>query len=439
MTRWLCFCLLCLVPLFAAHAAAPATPASCPVTSFGAIPNDGKPDTQAFQRAIDACKGHGGRVIVPAGQFDLGQLRLGSGMEFSLGGGALLKASTDLSNFPPVAALGGQRAFIYGAGVSDVAITGLGVIDGSGEAYWDRVRKPGRRDAVQGKEADTLRYQWGLVLQGCSNAKVRDVSIRNTAMFVMALKECRNVVVDAVTISAPADSPNTDGIQIIDSSDVRISNCSIAVGDDGIVTKAQRYMIERLQVSNCLIRSDDGAIKFGTGSHSGVRDSLFSNILIMDSRYGIALFMIHGGVYSNNRFANIRIATGNHQRNYPIYVDIDDREGLGSINGLTFDGLDITTSGNILIGGHPKSPVRDITLNDIRMRVANPQDVTKTGGKPRGNRRFQPIPGSPDYSSVNASIVLGDVAGATLRGIDVKGDTRPLLASPGSTDVKILP
>ncbi len=418
----------------------PAGGLTCDVSSFGAVPDDERADTRAFQSAIDACGDRGGVVYVPSGRFDLGQVNLRSRMHLHLAAGSLLKASGKLSDFPVNTAIdeaGRHRPFIVGVGVRDLSISGLGAIDGSGPQYW-------------GKE-DVDRIRFGLIVQGCSNVKVRDITIRDTPMFLMGVMDCDNVVVDGVTLTAPADSPNTDGLQIIDSHDVRISNCLISVGDDGIVPKMRKRMIERLQVNNCRITSDDGAIKFGTRSSSGMRDSLFSNLTITDSRYGIAMFMIHGGVYENIRFSNIRIATGGrHSRHYPIFIDVEDRADsvaeqgsqnrpLGRVNGITFDGIDITTAGNIMIGGHPKSPITDLTLSDIRMRVSNAQDLPKLKGKPMGNRTFKPVPGSPDYSGVNAHIVLGSVSGANLDNVDVRAvtptDARPTLATPGSTAI----
>ena len=417
-----------------------ATPMDCDVRSFGAIANDDRPDSVAIQNAIDACSGWGGRVIVPSGTYVLGQIELKSNMELHLAPGAVLRASPNLQDFPVQTAIhdgGEHRPFIFGAGVKNVSITGLGTIDGSGPAYW-------------GKE-DRDRIRFGLIVQGCNNVKVRDISIRDTPMFLMGVMDCDNVVVDGVTLTAPVDSPNTDGLQIIDSHDVRISNCLISVGDDGIVPKMRKRMIERLQVVNCRISSDDGAIKFGTRSSSGMRDSLFSDITITDSRYGIALFMIHGGIYENIRFDNIRIATGGrHKRHYPIFVDIDDRADsptlqgtqdrpLGRIHGITFDGIDISTSGNILIAGHPKSPVTDLTIRNLRMRVSDAQDLPTLTGKPLGNRTFKPVPGSSDYTDINAHIVLGNLSGGQLSGIDVQAadakDKRPLLALPGSSGI----
>ena len=412
----------------------------CNVVAFGAVSDDGKADTAAVQAAIDQCGDKGGKVVVPSGTYLLGQIRLRSNMELHLSPGAVLKASSNLADFPAQTAIhesATHRPFIFGAGVSNLSVTGLGVIDGSGPDYW-------------GKE-DRDRIRFGLIVQGCTNVKVRDISVRDTPMFLMGVMDCDNVVVDGVTLTAPADSPNTDGLQVIDSHDVRISNCLISVGDDGIVPKMRKRMIERLQVVNCRITSDDGAIKFGTRSASGMRDSLFSDITITNSRYGIAMFMIHGGVYENIRFDNIRIANGGrHQRHYPIFVDIDDRADspelqgtqqrpLGRVHGITFDGIDTSTGGNILIAGHPRSPVTDLTIRNLRIRVAKAQDLPKLTGKPLGNRTFKPVPGSSDFTGVNAHIVLGNVSGAQLSGIDVQAasaaDQRPTFAVPGSSGI----
>jgi hypothetical protein len=427
----------------AAAAQSPEAGDACPVTAYGARADDGALDTAAFNQAITDCTARSLTLVVPSGTWDLGQVTLVSNLRLHLAGGAVLRASPDLAQFPPHPALhesGTHRPFLIGAGVENVEIFGLGAIDGSGPAYW-------------GKE-DRDRIRFGLIVQGCRNVKVRDITVRDTPMFLMGVMDCDNVVVDGVTLTAPADSPNTDGLQIIDSSDVRVSNCLISVGDDGIVPKMRRRVIERLIVDNCTIQSDDGAIKLGTRSSSGMRDSLFSDITITNSRYGIAMFMIHGGVYENIRFSNVRIATGGrHPRHYPIFIDIDDRADtpdqqgtaaprpLGRIAGLTFDGIDITTGGNIMIGGHPASPVTDLTMTDIRMRVSDAQRLPDLAGKPRGNRTFQPVPGSPDYSGVDAHIVLGSVDGARLSGVDIKAarpeDTRPAVALPDSRNIVI--
>lgn len=405
----------------------PLTHAPCDIRRFGAVADDGAADTVAIQTAIDRCAGSGNAVIVPAGRFDTGGLTLRSHLHLHLAGGARLTASLDFDDYAAREQLGGDRAILFGDDIENVEISGTGMLDGQAApiyAAMDRVIANDPDDRTADRRA-----RFGLIVNRCRNVRIRDITIRDTPMFLMGVRQCSNIVLDGFTLEAPLDSHNTDGLQIIDSSDVRVINCSISVGDDGITTKAQGVRpIERLLVDSCVIRSDDGAIKLGTRSTGDMRDSLFSNIAIVDSRYGIAVFMIRGGSYTNNRFTNIRIATGGrHRRGYPIYVDIDDRErnaatgAVGSIDGLTFDNIDITSGGNMLIAGHPQSPIRDLTLSNIRFRSTDADPILATDRKPSGNRRFRPVPGSPDYAGVAARLVLGEVAGARLVNVDIAG------------------
>lgn len=408
-------------------AAEPLVQAPCDVVRFGAVADDGASDTLAIQAAIDSCAGSGNAVVIPSGRFDTGGLTLRSNLHLHFAGGARLTASLNFDHYAARDQLGGDRAILFGDDIENVEISGTGMLDGQAApiyAAMDRVIANDPDDRTADRRA-----RFGLMVSRCRNVRIRDITIRDTPMFLVGVRQCSNVVLDGFTLEAPLDSHNTDGLQIIDSSDVRVTNCSISVGDDGITTKAQGVRpIERLLVDSCVIRSDDGAIKLGTRSTGDMRDSLFSNIAIVDSRYGIAVFMIRGGSYINNRFTNIRIATGGrHRRGYPIYVDIDDRErnaatgAMGRIDGLTFDNIDVTSGGNMLIAGHPQSPIRDLTLSNIRFRSTDADPILSTDRKPSGNRRFRPVPGSPDYAGVAARLVLGEVAGARLVNVDIAG------------------
>lgn len=409
------------------------SPSICDVRRFGAIAGDARSDTFAIQAAIDQCAGTGSPVIIPAGQFDSGGLTLRSDLGLHLAAGARLTMSTQFDDYLPRAAIDGHRAQLFGDQIENLEISGTGIIDGAAAPVYAEMERIVARDPDD--RAADARARFGLLLNRCSNVRLRDITIRDTPMFLMGIRQCDNVVLDGFNLEAPIDSHNTDGLQIIDSSDVRVTNCRISVGDDGITTKSESQPIERLLVNNCSIRSDDGAIKLGTRSANTMRDSLFSNIVIHDSRYGLAAFMIRGGRYENIRFSNIRIATGGrHRRTYPIFVDVDDRaedraRGLGTISGLTFDNIDVTTGGNILIAGHPRSPIRDLTLSNIRLRSTGADPIATSDRKPTGNRRFRPVPGSPDYAGISADMVLGEIDGLRMINVDLAGpEARPRLA-----------
>jgi polygalacturonase len=409
---------------------AASSPTICDVTAFGAVADDEALDDDAIARAISACAPSGGTVVLPSGVFLTGGVQLASDITFHLNGGAVLKGSTRLADYVAMRGLGGaeleraedanNRGVLSAVGVRNVTLSGTGVIDGSGAAFWGDLEN---------------RPDFAVGFADCRNVRVRDVTIIDPAKYNVRFNNCDDVVVDGVTINAPMLSPNSDGIQIRDSADVRISNCLISTGDDAIVLKAHERNVERVTITNCRITSDDAAFKFGTGSQTVTRDITVSNVVITDSRYGVALFMQDGGVYENARFTNMVIQTGGrHRREYPIYIDVDTRFGdgrFGTVRDITFDGLDIRTRGNILIGGQADAPVTGVTLSNIRMTVADAVDLNATAGKPRGNRLQAQVTGAADFSGEVGHIVLGRTRGVTVRDVTVSGatdaDRRPVL------------
>jgi len=351
--------------------------------------------------------------------FLTGSVQLRSDMTLHLAGGAVLRGSPRLSDYVryalnangergdanPDDRLVGDRGVLHALGVSNLVIDGPGTIDGAGEHFWpDSNNRP----------------TFSLDLRDCSNVRIRDVTFLNPATYHVRTTACSDVVFDSLTVRAPPLAPNSDGLQIRDSSDIRISNCLIETGNDAIVLKSRERSVERVTISNCCIASDDAAIKFGTGSAVAIRDIVVSNVIVTQSRYGMALFMQDGEVYENARFSDIIIETGGrHTREYPIFVDIDTRRDptapLGVIRAITFD---IRTSGNILIAGQAGAPVRDITLSNIRMAVSEGTDLVQSTGKPRGNRTHGPSQ-LADFSSESAHIVIGHAERVRLRGVDV--------------------
>src|SRR5258708_7020549 len=71
------------------------------ITKSGAVADDSTVNTRAIQAAIDqlAAKG-GGTIVVPKGVFVSGALFFKPKVHLRLTEGAVLKCSTDLSNFP---------------------------------------------------------------------------------------------------------------------------------------------------------------------------------------------------------------------------------------------------------------------------------------------------------------------------------------------------
>jgi polygalacturonase len=101
------------------------------IMDFGAKNNGREITTVMIQNAIDMCyaKG-GGTVFVPRGEYLTGTLNLRSNVEFHLGMGAVIKASTDLSHYQK--RMEHLAGLFYTEEAENVSITGPGKIWGNG-------------------------------------------------------------------------------------------------------------------------------------------------------------------------------------------------------------------------------------------------------------------------------------------------------------------
>lgn len=63
-----------------------------------------------------------------------------------------------------------------------------------------------------------------------NNLRVEGVRIKNSPQFHFRFDGCRNVHIESIYITAPALSPNTDGIHIENTNNVEIYNSVIANG-----------------------------------------------------------------------------------------------------------------------------------------------------------------------------------------------------------------
>ncbi len=120
---------------------------SVSIADFGAKSGGQELCTKAFADAIDAVsKKGGGRVVIPRGTWLTGPITLKSNIELHAEAGALVVFSTNKDLYPLVDAnFEGFNTVrctspINGRNLENIAITGKGIFDGSGEA-WRAVKK----------------------------------------------------------------------------------------------------------------------------------------------------------------------------------------------------------------------------------------------------------------------------------------------------------
>ncbi|KMT01586.1 hypothetical protein BVRB_9g215820 [Beta vulgaris subsp. vulgaris] len=131
-----------------------------------------------------------------------------------------LKATTDLSGYEF------GSGWIEFAWINGLILKGGGVIDGQGAEAWPY------NDCPTSSNCDLL--PTNLKFVGMNRTIVHDITSLNSKFFHIALVECRNFKGSALKISAPEDSPNTDGIHLERSANVQFSRLSIGTGDDCI-------------------------------------------------------------------------------------------------------------------------------------------------------------------------------------------------------------
>ncbi|KAL2973367.1 hypothetical protein AAZX31_14G041800 [Glycine max] len=101
-----------------------------------------------------------------------------------------------------------------------------GQIDGSGSVWWNSCKvKSCSRPAA-------------LSIQNCNNLQLTGTRHLNSARNHMSINNSNHTHIFNVTITAPQDSPNTDGIDVSQSSYILIQRSTIATGDDCIAMKS---------------------------------------------------------------------------------------------------------------------------------------------------------------------------------------------------------
>lgn len=279
-------------------------------TDFGAVGDGQAIDTAAVQAAIDAAAASRGSVVIPPGIFLIGAIFLESDMELTLSEGATLKAVTGDEHYPTIFSrvagieMEGPAALVNAIGKNNVRLNGNGVIDGSGQFWWDRYWGPDGHGGVRADydkrglrwaaDYDTIRPRL-VLFHECTNVSVSDVSMRQSPFWTLHLCYSTDVHVSGVTIG-DSFGPSTDGIDIDSCSRVLVEKCTIACGDDDIVIKSGRdadgLRVGRpstdIEIRDCLILEGEG-ISLGSDLSGGISNVRVSNITFRGTDYGFRL------------------------------------------------------------------------------------------------------------------------------------------------------
>ncbi len=311
------------------------------IESYGAI-GDGKTmNTEAFRKAIDACSNAGGgTVMVPPGLWLTGPIELKSNVNFHLKRGALVLFSRNHEDYPIIKSP--TRGFVvaspvYGFNLENVAVTGTGLLDGSGitwrpvkkekvtSSMWKELTKSGGVVTDDGKmwwpseqAANGAQYLRDLkarkdkkdltaddflpakdfmrpillLLSKCKNVLVDGVTLENSPAFALYPDRCEDVVIRDVKINNEYWAQNGDGIDIASSKNVLVYKCTVTAGDDGICMKSSRdksgnAALRNIVIDNCVVYHAHGGFVMGSNTDGGMENISVKNCDFVGTDIGL--------------------------------------------------------------------------------------------------------------------------------------------------------
>lgn len=376
------------------------------VRDFGAIGDGKNLDHTAINEAIGSCSSAGGgRVVIPAGTYLCGSIRMKSNVDLHLTAGAtILAAPAELKAYDESEVFGApeyqdgghtyfHNSLIWAEDQSNISITGHGRIDGSGLT---------KRDTEYEGEALGGSIGTGdksIALKNCRNLTIRDITIYNGGHFAIITTGCIDGTIDNVTIDT-----NRDGIDIDCCKFFTISNTKVnSPNDDAIVLKSSYALkkpvtCEHILITNCIVSGYKlgtfldgsyipnmpgwgcGRIKLGTESNGGFRNITVTNCTFMWS-CGLALEEVDGGVMENIIVSNISM---NHIHHYPIYITTgcrnrgpEEETGVSTAKNIYISNVvadDVDSLSGIIITGMKDAPVRNVSLSDVHIRYRGGRD-----------------------------------------------------------------
>ncbi|XP_041017994.1 exopolygalacturonase clone GBGE184-like [Juglans microcarpa x Juglans regia] len=191
------------------------------VTSYGAKGDGKTDDATAFVKAwVAACKSGGSaKLSIPKGTYMAGPVVFQGPCKgyMTVEVQGTIKGTTDISQYS-------SPEWFSFEHIDGLIVNGGGTFDGQGAAVWKY------NDCKDNSNCQLLPSS--IKFMEVKNAIVHEITSLNSKSFHTHVVNCDNFTAHDLTITAPGDSPNTDGMHISRSNLVSISNSQIGTGDD---------------------------------------------------------------------------------------------------------------------------------------------------------------------------------------------------------------
>ena len=336
------------------------------ILKYGAKPDGITLNTKSINDAIIASnKSGGGVVLIPRGLWLTGPIELKSNVNLHLQRDAFLNFTSDFTQYKLIETnWEGLRAVrnqspISATNATNIAITGFGIIDGSGDAWrmvkrdklsdsqWKKLQErggvlsddkkiwypsassfegskiknsfaltPGKTVADYENIKDFLRPNM-VVLARCKNILLEGVTFQNSAAWNLHPLMSEHITIRGVMVKNPWYGQNGDGLDLESCKNVVVENSVFDVGDDGICIKSGRDVQGRergMPTENVLIRNSTvyhahGGFVIGSEMSGGARNIIVENCSFIGTDIGLRFKTTRGrgGVVENIFIRNINM------------------------------------------------------------------------------------------------------------------------------------
>jgi polygalacturonase len=361
------------------------------ITSYGAVDDPKVPSTDAFRRAIADCQKAGGGIVrVPAGHFLTGPIDMVDNMTLQVDSNAVVLFDTDRANYPDITSRweglteAGPHPLIFANGLHDIAITGLGIFDGQGAAWWATMDIAEHGNARPNRPI--RRRPMMVQIKDCKHVRIDGPSFINSPFWAIHLLYSENIDVGNCKIINPWNSPNTDALNTDSCRHVVVHDCFADVGDDGFGIKSGRdeegrkmnRPTEYITYIRCHVARAHSVCAIGSEESGGVRHVRFLDCDGGGTDAGVRIKTTRGRggivediVASNFRLNNVRtgIVLTMHYTKAPVEPLSERTPCFRNIHIDHITGTNLNTCCTIM--GLEERPIQDITLTDIDLSGIN--------------------------------------------------------------------
>jgi polygalacturonase len=374
---------------------------------------------------------------VPRGVWYTGPIQLKSNVNLHLQSGAVIFFSSDYRDYPLIdTSFEGLFMYrcispIYGKDLENVAITGKGIINGSGKAWrpikkwkiaereWNQLIETGNgyiddsgKETILWPSETDFEANKTLIpnpelyrdkevcekfhsflrpplvnLTSCNKVLLDGPTFQNSPAWGIHPWKCTNLTIRNVSVRNPWFAQNADGLDIDSCKYVKVSNSIFDVGDDAICIKSgtnedgRKLGIpsEYIDIDNCIVYHGHGGFVAGSEMSGGLKNIYVHDCTFLGTDIGLRFksCLGRGGVVERIYIDDINMINIKHDAiTFNMGYDMDTKEGqevdmieVPEFKNIYINNVNCTNAAKpVTIKGLSLKPIHDIHFSNMTIK-----------------------------------------------------------------------